>query len=243
MNCEHVFDVLTRGPFPAGDPDDDAVLEHLEVCPSCHRLAEALRPALELFQEAVSAEEGRDLPGFWVELNERPRLIAESSAVARIASLPRAMQSRVAPARAWLKERSGQPFSRLVAATMIAAGAVLVVLAAYPGRDAARREFEWFYPSAPAAAPIGPAQTFQRASAGERTALASLLRSACFVPPGAGVAADDGHPLASPPPTAPAATDQRIACCNDCHRRDAAHAGFQQLSMQVAQSCSVCHRM
>ena len=58
MNCDRVFDVLTRGPFPTGDPSDDAVEIHLISCVECRRLAEALRPALELFEEAVTPEEG-----------------------------------------------------------------------------------------------------------------------------------------------------------------------------------------
>ncbi|MGD9723877.1 MAG: hypothetical protein AB7O59_20945 [Pirellulales bacterium] len=65
MNCDQVFDVLTRGPFPTGTACDTPVEAHLRVCPECRRLAEALRPALELFQEAVSPEESRDLPGYW----------------------------------------------------------------------------------------------------------------------------------------------------------------------------------
>jgi hypothetical protein len=65
MNCDQVFMVLTRGPFPTGEPWDEDVETHLETCADCWRLAEALRPALEVFQEAVPPAEGRDLPGYW----------------------------------------------------------------------------------------------------------------------------------------------------------------------------------
>ena len=65
MDCDQVFMILTRGPFPAGDPWDDEVEDHLEICSDCWRLAEALRPAVEVFQEAVPPAEGRDLPGYW----------------------------------------------------------------------------------------------------------------------------------------------------------------------------------
>ena len=47
-----------RGPFPTGTACDAGVEAHLSVCSGCHRLAEALRPALELFQEAVVPKEG-----------------------------------------------------------------------------------------------------------------------------------------------------------------------------------------
>lgn len=65
MNCDQVFDILTRGPFPTGNACDEHVEAHLAECQDCHRLAEALRPALELFQEAVDPEESRDLPGYF----------------------------------------------------------------------------------------------------------------------------------------------------------------------------------
>jgi len=65
MDCDRVFMILTRGPFPTGAPSDEQVEEHLETCGDCWRLAEALRPALEVFQEAIPAAEGRDLPGYW----------------------------------------------------------------------------------------------------------------------------------------------------------------------------------
>jgi hypothetical protein len=65
MNCDQVFDILTRGPFPTGTACDAGVEAHLNVCPECRRLAEALRPAIELFQEAIGPEESRDLPGYW----------------------------------------------------------------------------------------------------------------------------------------------------------------------------------
>ena len=65
MDCDQVFSILTRGPFPTGESWDEAVETHLEKCASCWRLAEALRPAMEVFQEAVPAAESRDLPGYW----------------------------------------------------------------------------------------------------------------------------------------------------------------------------------
>ncbi len=64
MNCDQVFDVLTRGPFPSGAQDDDHVEAHLACCTECRRLAVALRPAVELFQEAMNADDGLGLPGY-----------------------------------------------------------------------------------------------------------------------------------------------------------------------------------
>ncbi len=65
MDCDQVFMILTRGPFPTGEAWDEQVETHLESCADCWRLAEALRPALEVFQEAVPSAESRELPGYW----------------------------------------------------------------------------------------------------------------------------------------------------------------------------------
>jgi hypothetical protein len=88
MECDRVFIILTRGPFPTGDPTDEQVESHLEKCSDCWRLAEALRPALDVFQEAVPAFEGRELPGYWGDA--RP-----SAAIAT-----RVGRHRVAPTKA-----------------------------------------------------------------------------------------------------------------------------------------------
>jgi hypothetical protein len=80
MDCDQVFMILTRGPFPTGEAWDEDVEVHLETCGDCWRLAEALRPALEVFQEAVPPAEGRDLPGYWGDA--RP----SSTAVAQLVS-------------------------------------------------------------------------------------------------------------------------------------------------------------
>ena len=77
MDCDQVFSILTRGPFPTGESWDEAVETHLEKCASCWRLAEALRPAMEVFQEAVPAAESRDLPGYWGDARPASEVIAE----------------------------------------------------------------------------------------------------------------------------------------------------------------------
>ncbi len=135
MNCDHVFDVLTRGPFPAGGADDNAVLAHLDQCPSCHRLAEALRPALELFEEATSVEESCDLPGFWGELPQRTSDPRRDRGFARIAKLPTTMNRRATPREVWFKRRGDLPLWRFAASIMMIAGGLLVVLAARPSNE------------------------------------------------------------------------------------------------------------
>jgi hypothetical protein len=65
IHCDEVFEILTRGPFPTGSVSDGIVESHLTRCAECRRLAEALRPAIELFQEAVTPEESHGLPSYW----------------------------------------------------------------------------------------------------------------------------------------------------------------------------------
>jgi hypothetical protein len=68
MNCEEVFVILTRGPFPSGARSDAAVEAHLQVCPDCQRLAAALRPNDRGLQETIESEDTRALPGYWGNL-------------------------------------------------------------------------------------------------------------------------------------------------------------------------------
>jgi hypothetical protein len=70
--CDQVFERLTRGPFPGGSMSDSAedarVERHLACCHDCRRLAEALRPAVELFHEALDQTD--DLPRYAGSLRE-----------------------------------------------------------------------------------------------------------------------------------------------------------------------------
>jgi hypothetical protein len=77
MDCNQVFMILTRGPFPTGELWDEEVEAHLETCADCWRLAEALRPALEVFQEAVPPAESRELPGYWGEARPASSIVSE----------------------------------------------------------------------------------------------------------------------------------------------------------------------
>jgi hypothetical protein len=79
MDCDQVFVILTRGPFPTGELWDEEVESHLETCADCWRIAEALRPALEVFQEAVPPAESRDLPGYWGDARPAGVVVSELS--------------------------------------------------------------------------------------------------------------------------------------------------------------------
>jgi hypothetical protein len=93
VNCDDVFEILTRGPFPAGCSTDEAVEQHLAACAECARLARALEPALELVHEALDPEEAADLPEYWGRLAREPgtqlKLDREPVAAAAPALQPR----------------------------------------------------------------------------------------------------------------------------------------------------------
>lgn len=226
MNCDQVFDILTRGPFPTGTSCDTAVEAHLAECPSCHQLAEALRPALELFQEAVDPEESRDLPGYWCALvADRKQPVVS---YAQELELP-----RTAP-RAWEKPASVPTLSALTAwrlAAMLALGLTLGSLAGS----------RWNYePSAP---PPREPVVLTVAPAGDQPLSMAAARSEWAVLPAACL----GHAPGSGPRHRER-QDQLLAnadlsnvqCCSGCHNATADKVPGAATA-KVAQHCQVCH--
>jgi hypothetical protein len=134
MDCDQVFMILTRGPFPTGEPWDEQVEAHLETCGDCWRLAEALRPALEVFQEAIPPAEGRDLPGYWGDARPASAVVAqltrETTRTALTAQAPRIRPlSRRYLVRPLANELSADAFRIIaIAATMTAAALAVVSL-------------------------------------------------------------------------------------------------------------------
>src|SRR5262249_36867583 len=135
MDCDQVFMILTRGPFPTGEAWDEQVEAHLEVCSECWRLAEALRPALEVFQEAVPPAESRDLPGYWGDARPAAAIIGQvTQAATRTALAPGVRQLQQSSYRNYPREPLASEFSTDVlraiafAATLTAAALTLVSL-------------------------------------------------------------------------------------------------------------------
>ncbi len=94
MDCDRVFGILTRGPFPTGHSSDGAVESHILRCPGCRRLAEALRPADDVEQESVTTEESLALPAYWSDLNGASRQLAVSVGKPKRLAAP---QPKIAP--------------------------------------------------------------------------------------------------------------------------------------------------
>ena len=230
MNCDQVFDVLTRGPFPTGTPCDTPVEAHLRVCPECHRLAEALRPALELFQEAIGPEESRDLPGYWCEVAaDRTQPLVS---YATDPQPPRAL------ARRWTRTSLGKNVSALSAWRLAAALALGVTLGSLLS---ARWRFDGFSAAPPvdrvaAAVPLSPQDYQSRLTLAEQKMLAGLP-AACF-----------GH-QSGPAPRYSVSSAQVLAsadlsnlnCCSECHNSNSDSVS-SHATVTVSQSCQICHK-
>ena len=253
MNCDQVFSALTRGPFPTGnDALDERVERHLEDCDSCQRLAAALQPAVELFEESISPDESCRLPAYWGDLfqqGEVPRATRTG-----VLSLRRLMRSS-SPLRrttSWRWEHAW----RVAAALLLGMALGGVLRAALQDSDHS-------------AAKLADHHARSRSAADQnrnlRLAAFSGLRmtNSCGPlamvlgpnrAPSADVAAFSAPPARSNFPSVSAAevpgeptaaSWNKVAqqkCCTECH-----HAGdggtplAQSARMHVANSCALCH--
>ena len=230
MNCDQVFDILTRGPFPTGTACDAGVEAHLNVCGQCRRLAEALRPAVELFQEAIGGEESRDLPGYWCAVatdRKQPALSAELH------------EARSAAAQAPAAARAGAGFSALTVwrmAAMLALGVTLGLLVN------SRMSMDGFSTVPPVTASGGAAAADDGESpkahltVAERSVLAALP-AACTrnVPGRAPRYTERGDQLLA------TADLSNLDCCSKCHHADSDRVP-SGTAKEVSKQCQVCHR-
>ncbi len=128
MDCDQVFMILTRGPFPTGEPWDEQVEEHLETCADCWRLAEALRPALEVFQEAVPPAESRNLPGYWGDARPASAAVAELTDVASRTTLAKGVRRTVRPYSDYRPTETGSRLSADVLRAIVLTSSLTAVI-------------------------------------------------------------------------------------------------------------------
>ncbi len=69
MDCNQVFMVLTRAPFPTGGSVDAPVERHLLSCESCRQIAEAFRPCESQSHERLTIAQRRHLPRYRSEVS------------------------------------------------------------------------------------------------------------------------------------------------------------------------------
>lgn len=137
MDCDQVFMILTRGPFPTGEAWDEQVESHLESCSECWRLAEALRPALEVFQEAVPPAESRELPGYWGDARPASEVIAEITNSATSTALVPGIKRVSRPIPAYQRNAATREFSvdvlRSIALAAIMTATVFMLMLFFRG--------------------------------------------------------------------------------------------------------------
>jgi hypothetical protein len=253
VNCDQVFDVLTRGPFPTGDASDEAVEQHLRACHDCRRLAEALRPAVALMHEAVSSDQALSLPEYQGSLplpaldegpEELPRhdsaggLRGESAGGPRSLALGlRRLESQVLP-----PPKPPFDYAQLVNGLRLLAASVLVVALgtlAWGLLMSARNHGNVAGMQGRPAPAIGGAAAARPDEQGLRTLASLKLTPVCF-PPGTRIldAAEAGTPLANV-----LRADELLTCCTHCHAQGKSpDATLVASNVRFAQSCSACHR-
>lgn len=227
IQCDEVFDILTRGPFPTGAPSDGIVELHLAQCESCRQLAEALRPAIELFQEAVTPEESRTLPSYWGESgsNLAPWLSEKEGGGSRV--VQRSLSRRRIRPQLGLSRWSLQPSTRLAAAVLL--GMALAGLLRRLGAGESDS-------SAPAAVAALSRARWQLAEDPRHWFLETRLKPACAAEvPGAMLETMAARGRGGQEPF-------RQACCTACHKAASAGGVTPALATRsVVQACSVCH--
>ncbi len=229
MNCDQVFDVLTRGPFPTGTACDTPVEAHLRVCPECRRLADALRPALELFQEAISPEESRDLPGYWCSVGaERTQPLV---------SYAREMEPKRAKLRPMQPVGQSRGFSALSAWGLAAALALGVTLGSLVSTRWSLDGYSTVPPINDSHVVVRPDDDQPRFTPTERKLLAGMHTAACT----------RHQPSQAPRYTVGqqqvlgTADLDNLACCTECHNANSDSVS-SYATVAVSQSCRICHK-
>ncbi len=230
MNCDQVFDVLTRGPFPTGDESDESVEQHLRACHECRQLAEALQPAVELLHESLARDEASDLPEYQGVLSAVERSVATAEA-----ERPRPMTvQRLARPRA--DKRSALTLADLtqlavVALLLLAVGSLTWNALSAP--DSRQSDF------LSVLSPTGPVTRARLDDRGLLT-LASLdLPARCF--PQDALIDSAGSGGATGPPTA--IQREALRCCTECHRAGQANHAGSRLVVAMHKSCVACHSL
>ena len=222
VSCDHVFDILTRGPFPTGQSSDEAVEQHLRACHDCRQLAEALRPAVELLHEAVARDESLALPEYQGSLP-----VASRRRSVRVADETRPLSlgmRKVHPRQPRGTKKSHINYARLTGAIRLLAASILI---------GALMTLAWGLVTTPhdSRPMAGPRPLLDQQGL---ITLASLkLPPTCF---------PEKLNATTPTERRWAALEQAVACCTGCHAAGKTH-GLAGADIAVLEkSCVACHR-
>ncbi|HVU87819.1 MAG TPA: hypothetical protein VHD36_10900 [Pirellulales bacterium] len=271
MTCDDVFDILTRGPFPSGAADDDDQVErHLARCAECRRLATALRPAVELFQESIEPDETSALPGYRGRValpgaedlletceersnDESQGLFAAGwrPAWIRADAAARRFGARPAPSSALRNVRGEPPASFGHSATTARTNLFRFAAAVMLGVAAAAGARSWMQDQATSAGipPSGPTELVAthdgHGEPGKHDLrwLAGLALPATCLPSEARAALRDSAQYRRFEGIQLASADHavRLTCCTDCHNATRAGLLPGAGATVLMQACVACH--
>lgn len=238
VDCDEVFDVLTRGRFPSGHESDPAVEHHLRCCHDCRQLAEALRPAVEMFHECMSAAEATELPEY-----HGPDFHGDVAPLPQsfLRRLPRSIDEVQLPpenmprhdhvvAQRWTMLLQGFVATALTAA--------IVMLVVSFGSSLRGLKPEATIPTHP---PVATANSYPEAA---RQLLSLKLPAACWLDQHF-PRVNDHLPVAQQ--LALALEKEEIVCCTRCHTAaktplDKTHSPKLTQVATLQQSCLICHK-
>jgi hypothetical protein len=225
MNCDQVFDVLTRGPFPTGDDSDESVERHLRACHECRQLAEALQPAVELLHESLGREDAINLPEYQglLAVVERSVATAEQPRKSPLA-VRQLSRAPVALRRAWTAVNVAQ--AAIVLVMLLAVGSLVWNASGVPDQTAML-------------VPHGAAQSVRLDDRGLLT-LASLdLPAQCFP----GDALVDTASQANRPTPLSSIDQDALQCCTQCHNPSQPGRPAARTVAAMQRSCVACHAL
>jgi hypothetical protein len=212
MNCDDVFVILTRGPFPSGSQDDAAVERHLQACVECHRLAEALRPNDAALRDSSGEQEISALPGYWGDLVSAPTLsLKDTAGFRRPKRTARPRGAAVAPP----KNLNVGQFAAAVALGIVFAAALRTLVTTAPAH-AARQPLP------------------------ENVNSAVLLAGLPDVCRGLATVYSASDPQMAVPLRQRTA-DASANCCTSCHAAGSDVKISDVNKLRIARTCSACH--
>jgi hypothetical protein len=238
IDCNEVFDVLTRGPFPSGDDHDEAVEHHLRSCHDCRQLAEALRPAVELFHECLSEHEAAELPEYHGEVVplDRPLFRALPRNLAEVRFDPEASE-RVLGTASYAAKRAEANSSRsallvqgLIGMALTAAIVLTVISLGASVRNMQRP------PGVERSIAMQPVLSGSEAA---RRLLSLQLPANCFMEK----LRDSATTSHSIEQQIALAWEQRsLDCCTKCHGANSAILKSPLLVATLMNNCAICHK-
>jgi len=226
MHCDEVFDILTRGPFPSGAESDPAVEHHLRSCHDCRQLAEALRPAVELFHECLSAEEVAHLPEYHggVIPMTQPFTRRLPQTIAEVQLPPEST-----PRHDHAHEQRWAILLQSFVATALTAAVVMLVLSF----GSSMRDLQ------SGSGKIHQLPTATSSADAARQLLALHLPAACWLDQNF---PRQGESMPVERQLALAIENRDIACCTRCHAEAKSHAPSITQVATLQQSCLICHK-